>query len=101
MIPLNRRNYRNDEKNNLSAPSKCRSAFAVSRIFVGENKQQVHASKSHNQTRLCVHVEDELNISLGLLCCCGCSVWEERQARVRERAAVAMVRTGRQARRIL
>lgn len=49
---------------------------------------------------VCVQAEDELNISPGLLCCCG-SVWEARRARVRERAAVAMVSTGRLARRIL
>lgn len=48
----------------------------------------------------CVQAQDELKISPGLLCCCG-SVWEERRVRVRERAAVAMVSTGRLARRIL
>lgn len=55
----------------------------------------MEASDSHNETGfVCVQAEDELNISLGLLCCCG-SVWEEKRARVRERAAVAMVSRGR------
>lgn len=62
----------------------------------------VHASGSHNKIGLCVcaQAEDELNISPGLLCCCG-SVWEEKRARVRERAAVAMVSRGWLAPRIL
>lgn len=47
-----------------------------------------------------VQAGDELNVSPGLLCCCG-SVWEEKRARVRERAAVAMVSRGWPAPRIL
>lgn len=57
------------KKTQVKALSKCRNVFAVSRIFVADYRQQkVHASESHNTTRLCVQVEDELNISPGMLC---------------------------------
>lgn len=61
--------------------------------------------KSRHYWTACLYVcvfrlRIELNISPGLLCCCG-SVWEEKRTRVRERAAVAMVSRGWLARRIL
>lgn len=56
-------------------------------------QQKIHARRSHIETRWCVQVEDELNISPGLLCCCG-SVWEERRTGVSEhKQHVAMVST--------
>lgn len=58
-----------------------------------ETEQTAEHTEPKADWFVCAQAEDELNISPGLSCCCGC-VWEDSRVRVRQRAAVAMVSTG-------